>query len=135
MSCEWSSLLKRNSHWGKSRAKLKYIVFQFSHYSVTEGKQTGLMLLILLKALLFFTQNPVLLWLLRNWFLERYLVCLFVSQHDMVWDPEMTCYHFSSFMRMDCKLPRHGFWPPPPSFQVNHFKLSLILLIFQFDLQ
>lgn len=87
ISSKWFSLLKRNSHWGKSKAKPKYIVFQFFHHSVTEGKQTSLMLLILLKALLFFTQNLVLLWLLRNWFLERYLVGLLVSQHDMVRDP------------------------------------------------
>ena len=105
ISVEWSSLLKRNSHQEKLKAlaKSKHTAFQFLYHSVTKRKQTTLMISILYKALLVFTQNPVLLWLLRNWFLVRYSVCLFCSMTHW-WLRIKPHYPVSPFVRMDFKL-------------------------------
>lgn len=89
-----SSLRKFSSKQIKSFSKVKIdCVFPFFYHSDSERKQTSLMILILHKALLFFTPNPVLSWLLRNWF----LVGLFVLQRDMLMDPHHTALSFLSF--------------------------------------
>lgn len=109
ISVELFSLLKRNSHQEKLKviAKSKHTMFQFLYHCVPERKQTSLMILILCETLLFFTLNPVLLWLLWNWFLMRYSVCLFVCLFLSMtcrWIHIMPHYPFSPFMRMDLNL-------------------------------
>lgn len=134
ISDEWPSLLKRNSHQEKleALATSKHTALQFLYHSVTERKQTTLMILILYKALLVFTQNPVLLWLLRNWFLVRCSVCLFCSMTRW-WILSGHTILFLLLWEWTLNCSFHSLWPPPPIF-MNHLQSLLVAVISQLDL-
>lgn len=134
ISVEWPSLLKRNSHQEKleALATSKHTALQFLYHSVTERKQTTLMILILYKALRFSPKTLC------------FYGCLEI---DFWWDVRCVCFavwhadgsvsgHTILFLllwewTLNCSF--HSLWPPPPIF-MNHLQSLLVVVISQLDL-